>query len=543
MNFQHQFSSLRVTSLLFGAIGCAIIACFAVDQLVPLWASGAVFLVSAIAIFYFLIAGEVRAISFLLYGFIALPFVHLLPYLFFDPNQKPSMAWGLAPNPYTFDIETIKLTAELGAAGVSGLLAGMFAAYAKPEKKDSSGGHYLPTRTLNFFWFFGLLTLALVASKLAAPSKTIFEAEYIGSGTMAESLNFGSLGLVSYSILILCFADVIFDQDRRRRVWKLAALVATILYIVIWLQFARGDRESIPMVIACAVLFWIWGAPRFAHHKSKLIALRVLAAASIVGIVAAGFVLQELRQRLAGKGLADVATVIEQTYVDVTPPPRHQPAPPESKFATFPAESKVAAVPDESKVAAVPAESKAAAVPTDIRGPSHFERIDRKIPSGTWSAVLLTPLSVAGDSLRGLLPLRLGRTYLDFILSIPPGFVADRLGYHRPIDADHGPAHEMRYGQGGTHAVVVPFMNFRMVGVVAILAALGWLFATVERHTSHINPPWTVQKVAAFGIICTMIPQWIWYGEKILITSFFIWFGLSVVYHLTVTRMQRDRFS
>ncbi|SHH37883.1 hypothetical protein [Bradyrhizobium erythrophlei] len=525
MDIRHQFLSLRAASLFFAVIGCGVIASYAAGRLLPLWISAFILFLSVAALVAFLIAGTVGAISFLVYGFFALPFVHLIPYLFFDWNYQPAhlwipgdlTIWGLATNPYMFDLETIKLTAELGAAGVSGLLAGMFARYARPEGRNDGFWKNVPPKTLNIVWFYGLLAMALVASKLASPARTIFEAEYAGVGTSSESLNFGSLGLVSYSLIILCLVDAIFDSNRRTGIWKLVALVCSILYVVIWLQFARGDRESIPMVIACAILFWRWGAPHFARSKSKIVALRALAVALVIVVMAAGFVLQSLRQNLVGKNLSDIVSIAEQSYSDLNPVG--------SKLSTS---------------AATPRAAEAAQQPTG-RGVL-FDRIDRIIPKGTWSAVMLTPLSVAGDSLRGQLPMKLGQTYLDLILSIPPGFVASRLGYHRPIDADHGPAHEMRYGQGGTHAVVVPFMNFRIIGVVLILAAWGWLFASVERRTSNIDPPWAIQKVTAYGMTCAIIPQWIWYGEKILITGFFIWLAISAFYLFAATgRVAVDR--
>ena len=517
MIINRQFSSLRAASFFFAIIGFMAIACNSAGLLLPLPISGLIFLLSAAVFFASLITGRIGAISFLVYGFFALPFVHLIPYLFFDWNYQPHpywspgdlTIWGLATNPYMFDRDTIKLTAELGVAGVSGLLAGMFARYARAEEPNNNSWTIASPRTLNTFWFFGLLAMALIASKLASPTKTIFEAAYGSVGTLSESMNFGSLGLVSYSLIILCLADAISDSNRRTGMWKLSALVGSILYIVIWLQFARGDRESVAMVIACTILFWIWGAPRFARSKFAMGALRVLAIAFVTVVIAAGLVLQVVRQNLVGKNLDDVAVVAQQAYRDVKP---------------------VGSI--LSPPAATPPPAACAQQYTG-RGVL-FDRADGIIPKGTWSAVLLTPLSVAGDSLRGLLPIKLGRTYLDLVLSIPPGFLAKSVGYQRPIDADHGPAHEMRYGQGGTHAVVVPFMNFRMAGVVLILAAWGWLFATIERRASNMGPPWAVQKMTAYGMTCAIIPHWMWYGEKILITGFVIWLAISA-FHLFAT--------
>jgi hypothetical protein len=514
-----QLSPTRAASISFALVGCGLIASYAAGQAVSLWISGAIFFASVAAVLSFSIAGQFGVMPFMVYAVTALPFVHMIPYLFFDwglpaPREawKPGdlTIWGLATNPYMFDLETIKLTAELGAAGVSGFLAGAFGAYYVSAKLWATS-KFVAVKTLNPYWFIALLAAALIASNLAAPERTIFEAAYVGAGAQSEALKFGSLGLVSYLLLILCFADAIFDGERRTAFCKLFALVVSIAYVVIWLQFARGDRESVPVVLACAIMFWRWGAPRFAQGQLKIAALRALAVALVALVMASGFVLQAVRPNLEGKKLSDVAGIAKRTFADPKP---------------------------VGSALSVPVSPPSPDRPLPGSRGALFDKIDRYIPKGTWSAVLLTPLSVAGDSLREALPLKLGQTYLDFILSMPPGFIASRLGYQRPIDADHGPAHEMRYGQGGTHAVVVPFVNFRMVGVVLIFTLWGWLFVTLERRTSDISPPRTIPKVAAYGAICAIIPQWIWYGEKILITAFLIWVGISVCY-VVATRSSR----
>ena len=138
------------------------------------------------------------------------------------------------------------------------------------------------------------------------------------------------------------------------------------------------------------------------------------------------------------------------------------------------------------------------------------------IITGTWIGVLLTPLSVAGDYINGSLSIKHGQTYLDLLLSIMPGFLADWMGYSRPIDSLRGPAWEMRYGLGGTHAVVVPFMNFSMGGVFIIVALWSFAFAKIERYSIKRL---TVSNLALLGIIAMVIPHGLWYGEKYIINA------------------------
>ena len=83
-----------------------------------------------------------------------------------------------------------------------------------------------------------------------------------------------------------------------------------------------------------------------------------------------------------------------------------------------------------------------------------------KLFRGTWTGVMLTPLSVAGDYVKGVLDFKWGKDYLNLLLSIPPGFVAEFFGYVRPLSNLQGPAYEVSFGPGGVHLIVVKFKNF-----------------------------------------------------------------------------------
>jgi len=149
----------------------------------------------------------------------------------------------------------------------------------------------------------------------------------------------------------------------------------------------------------------------------------------------------------------------------------------------------------------------------------------------TWSATLLTPLSVAGDHIYGLLELKFGQDYLNLFLSAPPGFVADTLGYIRPLDQERGPAWEMRYGQGGTHAVVVPFMNFRMAGVFLIPAIWSFVIASFEKSVLREA---NAANLSLLVIIATISPHWLWYGEKAIFNAIVLWIVFSFFYQMSI---------
>ncbi|MGD9716747.1 MAG: hypothetical protein AB7U26_06710 [Sulfuricurvum sp.] len=138
--------------------------------------------------------------------------------------------------------------------------------------------------------------------------------------------------------------------------------------------------------------------------------------------------------------------------------------------------------------------------------------LDRLI-EGTWSAVCLTPLSVAGDYYYGLLDFKYGSTYLDYVLSLPPSFLADMIGYTRPVNGLAGPAWEMRYGIGGTHALVVPFMNFGIIGVLSIMLMYGIFLSQIELQISNKN----FYSQIVIGTVCTSLLFWFWYGEMAIV--------------------------
>jgi len=288
--------------------------------------------------------------------------------------------------------------------------------------------------------------------------------------------------MFSYIVLIWCLADAVLDAYRPRAGAKRAIVVASLLVVVGWLQLMRGDREAIPLAMASLFVVVKWerairGAAvvRVRGWRQKQVVLAVALIVVLSSLVGA------VRSSLAGMDWAGAVETVADLWAG---------------------------------------------------GMLGFD----DLVHGTWSAVLLTPLSVAGDYLGGGLRLKWGEDYLNYLLSLPPGFVADWVGYQRPIDGWHGPAWEMRYGIGGTHAVVVPFMNFRATGVVLIVALWGYIVSVCERRTSSGR---SVRKVALWGTLVMVAPHWFWYGDKYFINAMIIWWSVSLVYRLATEGQRR----
>jgi hypothetical protein len=315
--------------------------------------------------------------------------------------------------------------------------------------------------SLTAFLFLSIISLLL--SWMAAPRETIFQLPYTASISFLEKLVFSlpSAWMLSYSLLIWLFADALHDRFKQRRRKKIGLSMYVFCVIVIWLQFMRGDRECVPLIVSFVFMWFFWKdkLPWYsqpAKRKVKLLPLAVMASI----LLFASFFFGSTRSMLSSMSLSDATSLVWERF---------------SFGSLF---------------------------------------------CGTWSGVLMTPLSVAGDYLNNLVEFKWGRTYLDFILSIPPSALANLVGYVRPIDGLHGPAWEMRYGIGGTHAVVVPFINFGFAGVFFIMMLVGYGLGRIERYASNRVG---VEQMMLLGILVMAAPHWFWYGEKIVMNAVIIW--------------------
>lgn len=422
----------------------------------------------------------------LLYVVYALPFIHVFPYIWFNFDaESPTILWGSVVNPYMTNKSIIELMSMIGAVGAAGFAAGASLLQGRlsmgvPEgrvvRRRSSG------KTLSLPAFVTWIVIGILLTWISAPADTVFTAAYTESKAIDGNWNFASAWMFSYAFMVFALADSMFEPSIRVRKVKLQIFVYAVLLIVIWFQLLRGNRESLPFVLAALLMYYVWGRGLAGAVNGRDFVGKVKARVKLnwpmmsmlvfVVLVAAYFV-GALRHSLTGvssiSGLLDILSYQME---------------------------------------------------------SGGIRIDYFI-TGTWSAALLTPLSVAGDYINDSLALKYGQTYLDLLASTVPGFVADWIGYTRPIDALQGPAWDMRYGIGGTHAVVVPFINFRMAGVFIIVALWSFAFAKIERHAVKRL---TVSNLALLGIIAMASPHWLWYGEKSVMSALIIWLVLSVLY-------------
>ena len=426
-------------------------------------------------LFFFLKMRAIGPITVLGITIYLLPFVHILPYPWFDfETSNPEVLWGLHPNPYMLDQQTIQLLAMIGAMSFIGFI---FACSLSLLVRGTNQG-YVPDakieRQLPFYIWFCFLFCGVFLSFLFMPADSVFTARYTESLSIIHEFNFPSAWLLSYIFLGFCFADAFVDKNIKRKTRKNILLWVSLALIILVFQFARGDRESVTLLVA--IIFSVY-YKNFANITSLLNKTFFVSALGLSCLLAAFYLVGVFRS-----GVSDMTGWN--------------------------------------------------AVVNQLRFLSETGAIDfSNVMYGTWSAVLLTPLSVAGDYVRGLLEFQYGDTYIDLLLSIPPGFVADFLGYERPINSVNSPAWEMTYGIGGWHATVVPFMNFGLLGVLVSSILTGVLFIWLDRFATKRN---NFSKHVVIIVTITVLPHWFWYGDKIGINAFIMFFLMMSLYRLAL---------
>ena len=412
-------------------------------------------------------------IIFLLLIFL-LPFIHMFPYLWFDFDSSPLNKFGMAINPYMLDQRVVQLTAMLGAVGAMGVASGISSVTVRNYSSITSSkkiNYDFKTIGLGiwFIWFF----VGILLSILSFPTDTLFLKSYTFANSFFTnaSFNFDSSWLISYIILTFTTIDSIIEKKPQTKFLKSIFTIIGLLYVFIKTQFLTGNRECLPFIFGLFLAFFYW-IPKFTNKSNKFYFFKIIIVVFL--ILTISLIVSNFRQNLEGTTRQEFFKISAQALIDQL----------------------------------------------------EFDRIF----TGTWTASLLTPLSVAGDHIYNLLELKKGKDYLDIFLSLPPGFISDLLNYERPISSQYSPAHEMRYGGGGVHALVLPFRNFSIFGVFFIPFLWTVFFLRLEKFAQKNI---SVSNLSLLVTIVLAGPHWMWYGEKVIINAIIIWFLLAFFFKLS----------
>ena len=414
---------------------------------------------------------------------LCLPFIHLIPYIWFDFESRPVEMWGLDANEYMYSYDIISLVSSFAVvATVAWVLPIYILNY---EIKQNNGLKPINTksdiRTLNLTSWFALMFIGVYFSVLSAPSNTILESAYTHSSSVSRDINFSSLWFVSYAILTFVYVDSFLEKNLVVRKLKYMFVIGSLVYIIIFLQFLRGDRESLPWLLGLIIAFYKFTRTyRLGREKptSKMIPILIFLLFSTSILVAI------VRSVSAGATLSEMVSIVVNFF--------------------------------------------------------NAETFDfNSIAKGTWTAALLTPLSVAGDHVLGISNYNYGIDYLNILASVPPGFIADALDYVRPLGLGRGPAHEMRYGLGGTHITVLPFRSFGLIGIFFCISTLSLLCLRIEKKVSK---KFSVYVLSLQVLYIAILPHFFWYGEKYFI-NFCIITGLVATVYAILNAPQHLRIN
>lgn len=338
---------------------------------------------------------------------------------------------------------------EIGLLGVIGLYAGMLLAQARPLRiRRAVAAH---PATLELVVFVALIAVATLLSWLSAPGDSILDVA-VGQGTASSrsrAIGFPGAWLASYLLLLALVIDVERERVRAARRLKWAALTLAIAYIVVVLNILEGDRECTGLLAALAAFYL---TPARTMHSAQAVRRLVRKRLRVaIPAVAFGFLV------LVGLGSARYSLADKARRID----------------------------------------------------PVTIVRLG--LGQNTWTGVLLTNLGSTYEYRTGISHFVFGRTYLDYLLSLPPGPLTAALGIERPLEPTRGGG-SATLGDvtgGGLHITIIPFENFGAWGVVLVLALYGFWIVRSEQYAQSGR---LLARMLWGGMFCTAL-FWFWYGD------------------------------
>jgi hypothetical protein len=435
----------------------------------PIGLSVTIFFILTLKNFSLFRKNKISLLSLLFYLIYSLPFIHLLEYFWTDlVNDTPIVMWGLLTRESMLDYRVVSLTGMIGCSGAMGISIGFSIKrlILKTKSYDLINPIY-NYKSINPLVWVLMLIVALVLSNLTAPESNIFKAGYGESTSALDTANFSSSWMISYSLLTFLFVDSIMENNFLLKKIKWFLIFTSIIYILIFNQLLRGDRDALPWVISLLMIYFYWNKKIIVREELKNTLPPFKLVFSFFLIFIASMLLGMFRN-----SVADINSLNEIIAILIT----------------------------------------------------NSSLILSNIFHGTWSAVLLTPLSLANDYIYNSLEYNFGQDYIDLFLSSPPGFIADMFGYSRPWDINPDPAMKLVSSDtptgGGMHLSAMAFWNFSMTGVILIGFIWGYLIKTIESFSFSRSP---FLGITLVGVITLAIPHALWYGEKNLLNAFIIW--------------------
>ena len=477
-----QFSNLE--AMFWGGCGTILSLLFAYDMYMPRCAGVAAIFAVAIWVVATSRASRLSLLQRLMIVLYVLPFSVMISYF-----VAPDYIWESIPIRVELlsDPTIVAQTLSIGLVGLLGMVAGMRLAEslrrrrgAPPDIVEDRWRVRLPC--LGGVQFLLLLAVAMIMCySMNSDSATIFTRGYAGTRGLAQKMNFSAAGLLSYLVVILLFIDAECEALVRRRL-KMLTVEGGTIFSVVYFELIRGNRDAIGLITALMALYLTGSAA----PPPKEVITRVMSG----------------RKRLRKLLVPALATLL--IYVAVTPLRTRLSDPSADRLSV-----------------------------SDMAAIGFLER-------STWSSVLLTNVGSAYFYSMGDIEYLYGQTYLDYMLSLPPGAVSRLFNYERPLERYQGPNYWFQgIGRGGIHPVCVPFHNFGILGVLIIMGGIGMFIVWVD------NPTASAWRRLLYAAVIAGAFKWFWYGDMTLFRSLMgavlLW-GVYVFLVLTSrSRAVRDR--
>src|SRR5690606_36356872 len=87
---------------------------------------------------------------------------------------------------------------------------------------------------------------------------------------------------------------------------------------------------------------------------------------------------------------------------------------------------------------------------------------------------------------------------------------------------------------------VLPFMNFRLFGVLIAAGILSYVVLAAERWAARKND---LGRLAFLCIVASATPHFLWYGEKYGLNAIIIWLVLRFAYSCSMHMAPRRRLA
>lgn len=463
-----EFTSLEL--LFFGMSGILASLSFACGVYLPLRIAVVTLFVITVWALWMARASRLAILERVMILLYALPFSITVAYVF-----RPEYIWGSTATRVSLLSDRLLITEMLamGLVGLLGLITGMKVAEllrgrcSFPCASESDAANIRTERTLDSVQFFGLLAVSMALSYGAnSESGTIFSGVYRGTSGWTTSIGFAGASYFSYLLFVLLFIDAERDWSPRRQL-KMAALIGMTICGAVCFELVRGNRDAIGLLAALMALYLTGSDMRQRGHSGQ---------ETVLGT-------RRIR-RLALPALAVFAIYA------VLGPIRVQLANPSARMSPK-------------------------SIATDA------------LANNTWTYVLLTNVGVAHFYRSGTIDYLYGSTYVDYLLSLPPGVVSQAFAYTRPLESFQGPNWWfVGISGGGIHPVAVPFMNFGIFGVFIVLLLFGMFIVWVDQPNASM---W--RRFLYAGVLAGSF-KWFWYGDMAIIRMIMGVALLWVVYNI-----------